>query len=90
MGSLPPATTYRHPVEWLACRAKAATWLSHPALSDLLVTLGSSQNRLLSSEMAQLSFHRRPYENLTPGPRFHVCTSILLLSSLNNQNFCPV
>lgn len=42
VGSLPPTTTYRHPVEWLVCRAKAATLLSHPALSDLLVALGSS------------------------------------------------
>lgn len=51
----------------------------------------SSRSRIFRSEMAQLSPHQHRYENHTlRAPRFHVLTSISPLSSLNNQNFCPV
>lgn len=88
----PAPSTYRHPTAWLRagyrlplCRA------SPPALSGLLFTPGSSQSRLLSSTMAQLFFPQCPRRSFTPGtPGFHGGTSISLLSSLNNQNSCPV
>lgn len=72
-------------------RAPAAAVPSQPALSGALLSPGSSRSRLLSSTMAQLLFHQCPRRSLTPGtPWFHGGTSVSLLSSLNNQNSCPV
>lgn len=72
-------------------RAPASVLSSQPALSGPC-SAQSSQSKLLSSTMAQLFFHPSvSRQKLPPGtPWFHGGTSISLLSSLNNQNSCPV
>ena len=73
-------------------RVPAATLPSQPARP----VWSPAHSRKLAEQVAeqhngQLFFHRCPRRSFTPGtPGFHGGTSISLLSSLNNQNSCPV